>query len=267
MLKDSAAAHGSAAFAGMHDVNVAYSGKWHRLVSKLQPELVDAGFRGGSEERILLGENLIAQAHLGPNGHKQVVRHATPREKGEIRVWFNDELAHDAPRREAAALVVDAYSLFLFGPMLLATYEAAGRGLVMQIDGFEELIDGTRRYPCDILRIHMQPGLGLSDADDMALFIDRDTRLMRRIRFTLEGLESTRGALVDVDTLDPVILRGVRWPTRFHEKLLRPAPLQVHDWHLTGLDIDRGFDSAAIAGQAFAGLAGTPATPLRKASP
>lgn len=263
LLMQSAEAHGFSALSGMHDVNVAYSGRWHGLIGKLQPSLVDAGFRGGSEERILLPDNLMGQAHVGPRGRKQVFRHAYPKRQGDVRVWFNGEEALDTDRRAAAALVADGYSLFLLGPMLLAKYLQAGRQFVMQVTGIEQLFDGKRQYTCDVLRIEMQPGIGLSDADQLALYIDRESRLMRRVRFSLEGLESTRGALVEVDTWDSVSLHGVQWPTRFHEKLLRPAPLPVHDWHLTGLDVDRGLDSATVGGREFSGAALAPAIPLR----
>lgn len=263
LLKTSADAHGALAFSAVHDVNVSYFGKWHGLVTKLQPSLVDAGFRGGSEERILLSDNLAGQSHTGHSGHKQVTRRTAAKDSGDVRVWVNDQEAHDDDRRHAAALVVDAYCLFLFGPMLIDRYLRSGRSFVMDVAGTEDVVDGKRRYECELLRIQMEPGLGLSDADQMTLYIDRETHLMRRVRFTLDGLESTRGALAEVDCLDPVSLRGIQWPTRFHERLLRPAPLKVHDWRLIGLDIDRGYDAEAISGCLFTKLALRPVEALR----
>jgi len=97
----------------MGDLSVSYTGRWHGLVGTLQPALVDSGFRGRSQERLLLRERLVAQAHTGPAGRKQVVRRSMPSTKGTVRVWFNGEETGDADRRAAAALVVDAYSLFL----------------------------------------------------------------------------------------------------------------------------------------------------------
>jgi hypothetical protein len=79
---------------------------------------------------------------------------------------------------------------------------------------------------------------------------------------TLNGLESTRGALVDIDTFGHRSLHGIHWPTAFHERLLRPAPLDVHEWRLTGLDINRGESPADLSGPAFTGKAATPAAPL-----
>ena len=261
LLRKSADAHGMKVFDKLRDVNVSYAGEWHKLVAKVQPKLVDAGFRGGSQERLLLREGLVAQAHTGPSGNKHVVRHIVPKDRGTVQVWFNGEEAHD-DRRDAAALVVDGYSLFLFGPMLIQRYVDQGRSLVMALAPGEKVVQEKGEFMCDVLRIRIQPGLGFSDADQLALYIDRDEHILRRIRFTLEGLESTRGALAEVDTMQYITAHGIRWPTRFHEKLLRPAPLQVHDWRLTGLDVDRRLDLADVSGSEFSGKASRPATPL-----
>jgi hypothetical protein len=63
LLLESASAHGLHAYAAMRDLNVSYSGHWRWLVGKLQPVLVDSGFRGGSQERLLLHTGVIAQSH------------------------------------------------------------------------------------------------------------------------------------------------------------------------------------------------------------
>ena len=253
LLAQSAAAHGLPALAQIADLNVSYAGAWHAVVNSLQPALVDAGFRGGSQERLLLKANLVAQAHTGPKGQKQVVRHTVP-VPGDIRVWFNGEEAHDRDRRDAAALVVDDYSLFLLGPMLLAGRWSAQRALQMQIAAPED--------DCDVLRVRVTPGNGFSDADELAVSIGRQDRLMRRVRFSLNGLESTQGAVAEVATSGHIALHGVQWPTQFQERLVRPVPIAVHDWRLTGLDINRGLDPAAVTGPAFTGRAADPATPL-----
>ena len=262
LLREAAAAHGAAAFAKMSDISVSYAGEWRALVDKLQPALVDAGFRGGSQERLLLRERLVGQAHSGPDGHKQVVRRTSPKAEGEVRVWFNDTEATDLPRRDGAALVADAYSLFLLGPMLLAGPWAADRMLTMELAGIERVRDDAQLHDCDVLRIRTAPGLGLSGSDHLELMIDRDRKLMRRVRFTLDGLESTRGAVAEVDCADHVLLAGVLWPTRFHEQLLRPLSLPVHDWRMTGLDVDRGLTPAEASGPRFTGRALAPATSL-----
>ena len=258
LLAESAAAHGAAAFASITDINVSYAGEWRALVSRLMPVLVDSGFRGGSQERLLLRDGLVAQAHTGPSGQKQVVRRTAPGE-GDVQVWFNGEPTQDTDRRHAAALVADGYSLFLLGPMLLAGPWAANRALTLQTAGTARITQDGQDHACDILRVNMTPGIGLSDADQLSVFIDREQRLMRRVRFTLNGLDATRGAIADVDTFGHVKRHGVQWPTRFHERLLRPLLLSVHDWRLTGLDVDRGLTPADIEGVAFTGNATAPA--------
>lgn len=42
--------------------------------------------------------------------------------------------------------------------------------------------------------------------------IDRQDRSLRRIRFSMEGLATTQGALVAVDLFDHRDIAGVRWP-------------------------------------------------------
>jgi hypothetical protein len=262
LLHDSARAHGLAAYTRINDLNVRYAGHWRRLVGILQPVLTDSGFRGGSEERLLLHDGIIAQSHLGPKGHKQVVRTHASNDGGSVQVWFNGEQAQDRDRMDAAALVAEAYSLFLMGPMLLVVNENPRRVMQPALAGTAEVRQARHSYPCDVLRLSVSPGLGNSDSDQLAIYIDRETRLMRRVRMTINGLESTRGALVDIDTFEHRSLHGILWPTAFHERLLRPAPLDVHEWRLTGLDVDRGESRAEISGPAFAGKAVPPARPL-----
>ena len=258
LIAESAAAHGYAAFSKLDDLSLRYEGEWRNLIDRIQPALVDAGFRGGSEERLLLREGITAQTHTGTSGKKQVWQRSVPKAAGEVKVWFNGEPAVDDERRGAAALVVDGYNLFLQGPMLLAGRWASERSMVAQLGG-TEWVNG---YECDVLRVRIVPGLGFASSEQLALFIDRKERLMRRVRFTLDGLTSTQGAIAEVETFDHVTLHGVRWPTRFYERLLRPLPLPVHDWRLTGLDVNRGLRLAEVDGPAFAGRAAAPAKAL-----
>jgi hypothetical protein len=253
------------AFLKISDINVSYAGHWRWLVGKIQPALVDAGFRGGSEERLLLRDGIIAQAHTGRQGHKQVVRINTPQGGSSIQVWFNGEEAHDKDRIDAAALVADAYSLFLLGPVLLAVNQSPHREIQAELAASAEVNQAQHAHVCDVLNLKVSPGIGNSQSDRLALYIDRETRLMRRVRMTLDGLESTQGALVDVDTYEHRSLHGMMWPTAFHERLLRPAPLDVHAWRLTGLDVNRGESPAELTGPAFTGKALIPAAPIPSA--
>jgi hypothetical protein len=262
LLARSAAAHGLAALTKIEDLSVSYSGTWHSLVGKLQPALVDAGFRGGSQERILLRAGLIGQAHHGPSGSKQVARRRVADGPGEVRVWFNGDEASDAERRDAAALVVDGYCLFLLGPMVLALPGPWQRRLDLERGPGERAQVAGVDYDCDVLRVRMAPGLGFADSDRIDLLIDRQTHLTRRLRFSLNGLESTRGAVAAVDLFAFASRHGVMWPTGFYEHLLRPFHLPVHDWRLTGLDVNRGLTPAEIDGEAFGGAALAPAAEI-----
>ena len=261
LLDESAAAHGLASLADINDLNLRYVGEWRPLIDKLQPALADQGFRGGSEERLLLREGLVAQAHSGPSGRKQVLRRpgTSAGAQGDVRVWFNGEEARDADRPRAAAVVIDGYSLFLLGPMLLAQRWSTERSLGLELAGVEYV----NEHECDVLRVRLAPGFGFSASEQIALFVDRKERLMRRVRFTLDGLPSTVGAIAEVECFDHVTLYGVRWPTRFYERLLRPLPLPVHDWRLTGLDVNRGLDVAEVSGPAFSGKAVAAAAGMR----
>ena len=259
LLDASAAAHGLAAFMTIRDISISYAGVWRPVIGTLQPALVDRAFRGQSQERLILAEGLTGQAHAGPDGRKQVTRRTAVGGQGAVNVWYNGGAAAEAERIAAAALVSDGYALFLFGPLLAATSWMAGKSMVLDVMGTERLIRDGREYTCDLLRARITPGIGLSDSDQVVLYIDRDERLMRRARFTLNGLKSTRGAIAEVDTSAHVIRSGVRWPTRFHEHLLRPLSLPVHDWSLTGLDVDRGLVETEVTGPVFTGKALPPA--------
>jgi len=255
MLNESAAAHGLASFKKIDDLSVSYDGEWRALIGKLEPALVDPNFRGKSEERLLLREGLVAQSHRGTDGRKQVLRRAVAGSPGEVRVWFDGEEARDPERRRAAALVADSYALFLLGPMLLVD-----RPLVMELAE----VEWVNEHACDVLRVHLAPGLGFSRTDRIALFIDRKERLLRRVRFPLDELQSAPDAIGEVEMHDHMTLHGVRWPTRFYQRLVRPIRLPLHDWHVIGLDVNRGFSAADVSGVEFAGTARAPATPLAK---
>jgi hypothetical protein len=249
LVAESADAHGLAAWRALADVSVSYDGDWRPFIDRLQPVLVDKSFRKTSQERMLVASNTIAQTHRGTAGAKHVLRRPDA-----IGVWFNGTPSTDRDVLDAAALVADGYRVFLLGPIVLA-----GRSLPMRRVG-DDVVDGAT---CDLVDVWLRPGLGRVALDRLTLAIDRRTKLMRRVTFTLEGLQSTQGAVAEVDTFDHVQRHGVTWPTRFYERLRRPIPgFPVHDWKLTGLDVNRGLTAAMLEGPAFSGLAERPALPL-----
>ena len=255
-LRDSAEAHGLAAYRALSDINVSYTGQWRPLVGRIQPEVVDEGFRGSSQERLLPSAGITAQAYTGPMGRKQVNwRRGSPAstDLGEVAVWFNDVRSTDDAAQQAAALVAEGYGLFLLGPLWLVD-----RGLRMRRGGTER-VDGR---VCDVVDVWLSPGLGRVASDRVAICIDRVDSLARRVRFTLEGFANTRGAVAEVDTFDHERRFGVVWPMRSFERIVHPISLPAHDWHVTGLDVNRGYGAKDLMGPSFTGAAAAPARPL-----
>ena len=260
-LRDSAQAHGLDAYRALTDINISYSGEWRPLVNRIQPEVVDEGFRGSSQERLMPRAGVVAQAYTGPLGRKQVVwrrGRGTADALGEVSVWFNGARSTDAAAQNAAALVAEGYGLFLLGPLWLAD-----RGLRMQMGGTER-VDGRT---CDVVDVWLAPGLGRVATDRVALCIDRSDGLARRVRFTLEGFAGTRGAVAEVDTFEHERRFGVVWPMRSFERIVHPIALPAHDWRITGLDVNRGYAASALDGPAFAGAAAAPAQPIARVRP
>ena len=256
LLQQSADEHGWAAYRELRDVNVRYDGAWRPLIDRVQPVVVDKGFRGWSEERLMPQAGVVAQAYTGPAGAKQVwwQRGAAGRPNpGEVAVWFNGQPTTNADAMTASALVAEAYGLFLFGPMWLA-----GQGHVMQMGGTAR-VDGRA---CRVVQVWKRPGLGRVALDRVAVFIDADRGVTRRVQFTLEGFASTQGAVAETDTFEHQRRFGVLWPMRSYEEVVHPLRLPAHDWHITGLDVNRGYDAAALRGPVYTGAAAAPAAAL-----
>jgi len=222
-------AHGGFAFDRIMDLSVRYEGKWASIGPRFQPVLVDSKFRGASEERIILSPRIIAQSHTGPGGVKKVLR-----SPGQIAIAYNGTATDDKETGRAAALVADAYALFLLGPFYFHQ-----SGTVFAMNG-ESFVDQAL---CDEVLAILRPGLGMAEEDRVILHIDRSSKLLRRVRLTLNGLESTRGAEVDVTFRDFKKMDGVLWPTDFDERIRSPFKLHAHHWNLHGLEINRGLST------------------------
>ena len=255
-LAESAAQHGLAAYRQLTNINIGYDGQWRPLIDRIQPVVVDKGYRGSSQERLLPAAGVNAQAYRGPAGSKQVWwRRGSggAGALGEVAVWFNGQRSNDPAVAAAAALVAECYGLFLLGPLWLA-----GRGLAAELAGTER-VHGRL---CDVVNVWLRPGLGQVVQDRVAVCIDRDDAITRRVRFTLEGFVSTRGAVAETDTFEHERHFGVLWPMRSYEEVVHPLRVPAHDWYVTGLDVNRGYDASALAGPQFSGEAAAPAAAL-----
>ena len=268
-LLDSARAHGLDAYRQLSDINIAYNGQWRPLINRVQPEVVDEGYRVTSEDRLMPAAGVVAQAHRGPRGSKQVLwrrgegggevggqgsgqgsGQGGTAQLGRVAVWYDGVPSTDTARLSAAAVVAECYGLFPLGPLWLA-----GRGLAAQRAGTER-VHGRL---CDVVQVWLSPGLGMVARDRVALCIDREDSITRRLRFTLEGFAGTRGAVAEVDTFEHQRHFGVLWPMRSYEEVVHPLRIPAHDWHVTGLDVNRGYGADALAGPVFTGLAAAPA--------
>lgn len=198
-------------------LEVGYDGEWTGVVKRLQPVLVDGGHRKASTERYLPASDRISQEHRGPKGSKRVER-----TRDGVEVSFSDGREVGAEEREAAALVADAYRIFIFGASWLRKH-----GSELSVLSPVELAGET----CDRVQGVLRPGIGFSEEDRFIAWIGRDSGRMQRFQFTIEGLESTRGA--DVEVTFPEFRRfsdGVELPTRFVERVERPVKVKAHEW-------------------------------------
>lgn len=250
ILAESAEAHGWAAFRTLTDINIAYGGQWRPIIDRIQPVVVDKTYRGPSEERLLPQAGVVAQAYTGPAGRKNVFWR---REGAEVAVWYDGRPSNDGDVLAAASLVAECYALFLLGPLW-----ARSRGLAAVADGTERF-DGRLH---DRVQLWARPGFGRSPLDRVTLLVDRQTRITHRVRFTLEGMASTRGAVAEVDTFDHARRFGVLWPMRSYEEVVHPFRIPAHDWFVTGLDVNRGYTADALRGPVFSGAAAAPAAKL-----
>lgn len=219
ILQQSADAQGVGNLMQLHDVHVGFDGYFSWIVPKVQPVLVDEKFRGSSEEDYLVHSHEVTQTHHGVGGTKIVQR-----KPGAVTVAYNGKPSDDSDVKDAAALVADDYRMFVLGPQFFIE-----RGAIVQYLGTDS-VDG---FDCDQLLAVLKPGLGNSEGDRVIISIDRQKHFIRRLRVTVEGMSSTKGAVADIFLRDQIRVGGVVFPTRFYEELKKPFDAPVHHWRLT----------------------------------
>jgi hypothetical protein len=241
--------HGGDAINELNDVNVGITGKWKKLITKIQPLVTDFKYRVDSQERILPKEFAYAALYTGPSGNKKVVRTSS-----SLNVFYNKVPSLDAEVLSSTALTADAFFTFLLGPLALHKWQDA----FTRIEDKFEL--GNNYY-----RIHLarEPGFGFSKADEVVLWIDAVTLRTAKIQITLEGHSTTKGAHVQVDYLDYVQVGKYLFPSDFYEKVNAPIAIGAHAWRLTGLDINRGLSLKDIDDIEYSSKAEKPAMTLK----
>jgi hypothetical protein len=206
-------------------VQVAFTGEWSGIATRIQPTLTDPGYRIQSIETYDTRNNTVTQIHKGPMGTK-TVRDLAP---STTSVSYDGSVSNNQEIVDAAALVADCYRLFLFGASWLKDNATDFR-----------LIGHWKLHgkPCDLVACVVAPGFGNSRIDHVICWIERDTGLLKRIQFSLNGLESTKGADADVTYTELLATpRGI-WPVGFVEFVRRPFVFKAHEWKTTSLVVD-----------------------------
>ena len=173
----------------------------------------------------------------------------------DLRLWQAGEPVSDGAALAAAAALADLQRLLLLGPMALVD-------TAQPVNWAEPAtLDGRR---CDQLTLDLSPGLGGGASSRLALFIDRDQALMRRLRVMAGAEQGRPDALAATwDLHDPVLLHGVYWPRGCRRSGPARGPGQAPAaWRLRGLDLDRGLQFADLSAPPFSALAARPAAVL-----
>jgi len=224
LLRASARQHGDP-WQKLRRVEVGYDGEWTAIATRLQPVLTDPDFRKSSRETYEPRFARVHQSHRGPGGIKEVLR-----QRPSTEVRYNGSPARDPEVLDSAALVADAYTAFLFGSSWLATQGRELRSL-----GEGEL-DGET---CQRVAGRLSPGFGAADEDHFIAWIGRDSRLLRRPQFSLNGLASTRGPDVNVVFSEHwQAPAGTGGPGRLVERTHPPLRAKAHEWTMTSLQVD-----------------------------
>ena len=206
-------------------VEVRFEGDWTKFAERVQPVLTDVAYRQASTEIYEPRRNRVTQIYDGPAGLKKVVR--TP---DGVSILRNGKADTVEEHLAAAALVSDAYVIFTFGSSALQA-----RGESWKIIGERRLSGET----CILVSGNMRPGFGMSSGDAVIAWIGKTTKRLHRVQLTLDGLESTAGADVDVTYSDfqpgP---HGTEWPRCFVERVRRPLDVEAHTWRMTRLNAE-----------------------------
>lgn len=247
-LRESAEAHGGAAWAALRDVNLAVAG-----LGSPAPGEADRG-AGLVQVRWLPAAGVMALQSTD-------AAHPAGRQS-HWRRW-GDNPAQGAwrgstPLTEPTALATAAWQCELLRLWWLGP--AAALGSVGALNWAEpETLHGRR---CDHLHLSRLLDQGGAAAGPLSLFIDRERGWLRRLRVPMGGGGPAWGGVAELDLYDHRRLHGVLWPLRCQLKR-PPSPWgpTPRIWQLTGLDVNRGYDADDLAAADWSGVAAPPARP------
>lgn len=261
-LQESAAAHGLAAWRQVQDLNLGLRREPHSAVSAAGA----AGAVGAADDSLQLrwlpAQRLLAWHDAGLAQPQQgwrrwagVAPENPGADPGDLRLWHAGQGVSDPTRLLDAARQIDLLALLLLGPMALV--DAA-----QPVNWAEPAtLDGRR---CDQLTLDRLPGLGGTGVSRLALFIDRDAALLRRLRVMSNADQGQPGAMAATwDLPEPIPLQGLHLP-RLCLRVAPPRNLGQPPvaWRLVGLDLNRGYAPSAVSGAQFSAAAAAPATAL-----
>ena len=237
--------HGGESLDQLNDVNVSITGKWKKLIRKIQPLVTDFNYRVDSQERLLPQARIYAALYRGPGGTKKVIR--TP---DSIDVYYNDLQSTQPDVMSSTALTADSFHLFLLASLALEPWRNQFTRLT------DETENDTRYYR---IHVYRTPGFGFSTSDEVVLWINQQTNRTYKVQITLEGHSTTKGAHVEVAYLDYEQRGAYLFPSKFIEKVNAPVALNAHAWTLTGLDINRDLRLSDLTGKGYSKQASVPA--------
>ena len=256
-LRDSADAHGAAAWATLEDVNLAVDGLGASTIGSA------GGLAGRTQARWLPAAGVMALQSTYPANPTSATGAADPSPSAHQltrwrrwgpdpaqRAWRDAVPVTDPATLAAAAHQADLLRLLWLGPVAVADHP----GVVNWAE--PETLDGRR---CDHLHLTGLPGKDGAAPSRMSLFIDREQGWLRRLRLSVDD-RIAAGGMLQIDLAEQRRRHGVLWPLSWHvtqpQAALRAAPVA---WRLTGLDVDRGVRPDQIAGPAWSGVAAAPA--------
>ena len=211
--------HGGLSLDELTSLSYDLNGEWKYLITKIQPLVTDSEYRVRSQEIVYPQVGAYHANYDGPKGSKWVLQ-----KQGLTEVFYDGAASRDLDVLQSTALTAESFYIFALGPLAL-------KNLSGSFERLPNITENGRNY----LRIYaeMRPGIGESDLDEIVLWIDPDTWLTWRVRFTLEGYVSTQGANVDVTFTDYVELGDFVFPSSFFERVRAPIQIDAHSWDTT----------------------------------